>query len=228
MPLRIAVLSALLGLAACDEGAVDDSADTDSAATDSGGPVDTGEATTDTDDTGAPQDVDDDGFTDDVDCDDFDPNVNPDAEEAWNGTDDDCDGRVDGDGTYTGSMTLEFFAIYEGNPVRRTLVCPGTLERTRRAVIWEMVCEVPADDADARVLMGAELSVRTVENIATDGRFSGEIVVVSSDGWETPGSGTLTWDGFDRVAVTATMRSQGAGRASVDVTGRLELAPDPD
>jgi predicted outer membrane repeat protein len=47
------------------------------------------------DGTTGPVDADGDGFTDDEDCDDTDTDINPDAEEVFDGEDNDCDGYVD-------------------------------------------------------------------------------------------------------------------------------------
>ena len=91
---RICLLVAGLALSGCPTGTSpqpepddDDVIDDD----DSGGDDD---SAADDDDSGGP-DADGDGFETPEDCDDDDPAVHPDAEEACNGQDDDCDGAVD-------------------------------------------------------------------------------------------------------------------------------------
>ena len=84
------------------------------------------------------RDVDEDGFTEDVDCDDWNPNVYPGALEILNDVDDDCDGYVDGDGLYVGSLSMTAMAIYQGQPYHFTQVCDGTPRtdcRTSRHVV---------------------------------------------------------------------------------------------
>ena len=64
------------------------------------------------DTTEEPQDIDSDGFDTQEDCDDWDPAIHPDAEEVFDHIDNNCDGIIDFDGVFSGSMSMNATAIY--------------------------------------------------------------------------------------------------------------------
>lgn len=161
-------------------------------------------------------DVDGDGYTDDVDCNDLDPRVSPGASEvAWNGVDDDCDGRIDGDGGYEGTAQVVFRATVEGRNYRWDLECPTAVSRSGWTVDLEITCQPPTGDELARQVMGETLWIREQDNIAEEGRLDGSIVVESSDGWSVVGGGAMIWSGLDSVTGQASMTSRFA-RANAD------------
>lgn len=153
----------------------------------------------------AVEDVDQDGHFTPSDCDDYDPAVHPGASEAWNGDDDDCDGVVDANGAYAGTERVDASVIYEGKRHDWTLDCPSTLERTGSSFTFTVTCTPPPEDALAVQLLGESFVVEEIENVATAGAWAGLLRVTSSDGWDTDGTGTLTWSGFDETALRLTV-----------------------
>jgi hypothetical protein len=177
-------------------------------------PTDTTDTTVhDTDvDTDVPiVDIDADGSKSDVDCDDYDPAIHPGAAETWNSTDDDCDGVVDGDGTFTGTATIDTTAIYEGNPYSWTLSCPTTLVRKDLWFTFAVVCT--SDQGDARMvqLLGDVMEIHEVDNIASQDHFSGAVRVSSTDGWDADGSGTLKWVSFGTTDLNFSLDTRSLG-----------------
>jgi hypothetical protein len=169
-----------------------------------------------------PEDVDQDGFATTTDCDDYDPAVHPGAAESWNGDDDDCDGRIDGDGTYSGTHHVDGAAIVEGQTVRFAVDCPTELVRAGPHLAFTATCTPDPSDTTATMLIGEQMTIREQENIATDGHWAGSTRVESSDGWHVAGTGTATWDGWAAVALTTRLDT-----VSLDLTGSgtLDLTP---
>ena len=146
-------------------------------------------------------DVDEDGFPDGTDCDDYDPTVYPGAEETWNNTDDDCDGFVDGDGSYSGSVPMAFSAVVEGQSIAFSLDCPAELTRAGSNFTFLVTCAPDPGDDQAVLLVGDTLWVEEVENVASGGTWTGSVIATSSDGWDTTGTGELSWTSFQRTAL---------------------------
>ena len=162
---------------------------------DSGASPDTGATDTAPDDTApAPRDLDGDGVDDRTDCDDRDPARTPGADEVWDGVDNDCDERVDADGAYAGTLTLDATGIYQGTPYTFRLTCPLALTRAGRELTLEAVCTPDPADANAQRLLGPRLVVSVTESrVAPAARWSGTFLVTSDSGWDTDGDGTIAF-----------------------------------
>jgi hypothetical protein len=169
-------------------------------------------------DTSPPEDIDADGYDDTVDCDDFDPAVHPGAVELWNGIDDDCDGRSDADGTYDGSASVRFAAVYEGQPWSSRRDCPTTLVRIGNSIDLTITCKPATDDELGLILMGDSITIEERDNVANTTTWSGETTVSSADGWSSAGSGDALWSGFDRVTGAVRMNT-----FSLDFDGTFEV-----
>ena len=68
-------------------------------------------------------------ISEDEDCNDYDEGVYPGAPEEWNAVDDDCNGRVDADGSYDGNVDVIGQVIIEGIAYNFGLVCPASVMR---------------------------------------------------------------------------------------------------
>lgn len=176
-----------------DDTGTADSADSGDSAADTGD-SDTGE-TADT----APVDRDSDGVPAGEDCDDTDPRISPDVAETWNGIDDDCDGVIDGDGTFGGDVTLRATAIYEGNPYRFTVSCPAVLHRAGGHLDVTATCTPDPTDDMAQLLLGPTLTLSATTESAEGAAWSGTGLIVSANGWDSNGAATLDWSGLDTV-----------------------------
>lgn len=168
--------------------------------------LDTGEDSAETGDSG-PVDRDSDGSPAGEDCDDTDPRISPDVAETWNGIDDDCDGVVDGDGTYAGSVHLRATAIYEGNPYAFTVECPGELHRAGAHLDATAICTPEATDDLAQLLLGPTLTLSATTEAADEGVWAGTGLVTSANGWDSNGDASLAWEGFGSVRVGFTLNA---------------------
>ncbi len=218
-----ASLALLVLLSGCAEGreaqgdtAGGDNADDTARADDTGG----GDTSTDSAPP-PPRDLDGDGVDDRTDCDDRDPDRTPGAPEAWDGVDNDCDGRVDADGTYSGTLTLDATGVYQGTPHSFRLDCPLTVTRAGRALALEAACTTDPTDENAQRLLGPRLVVSVDEpRVEPTARWSGTYVVRSDSGWDTDGEGSIAFaESLDRVDVVFTVSApflgaRGAGRAA--------------
>jgi hypothetical protein len=153
-------------------------------------------------DGGAPVDADGDGVPAPEDCDDQDRLSYPEAAEAYNGVDDDCDGRIDADGDYVGALALSGSAEIEGVVEPWALGCPATLSRGGGAMRLEVRCTPPVDDDYLQLILGAELLVVAEAPTVSGDRWAGRGELRSSAGWDTWADVTVQFSGFSDPAVT--------------------------
>ncbi len=146
-------------------------------------------------------DIDDDGFILADDCDDYDPQRYPGAPERWNNEDDDCDGRVDADGRFTGIHEVTAVAVFEGTPYTFDMLCPATVTRATQSFTMSVVCEPDPDEPLATQLLGSQITVEPDGNFAQLEHWDGNVTITSSDGWDTTGTGSLQWTSVDAVTL---------------------------
>ena len=129
-----------------------------------GGGGDGGDDGGDDSGTTGPVDADNDGYTDDEDCDDSDPDTNPEAEETFDGSDNDCDGYVDEIEVCEDGVGVLQEAIDDAPDGATLLLCAGewneNLELTRR----ELTIVGLEGAADTVVNGGAAGRAMTVTN----------------------------------------------------------------
>jgi len=221
--LRWSSLGVVIGLSlGCAPGA--SSKDTAPSSEDSSPAPDTDtEDTQDTDDTTdsggiGPVDEDADGYTSDVDCDDRDPLTHPGATETWNAIDDDCDGRADANGTYTGRAHLATTAIFEGVSYAFALDCPAELVRDGPSIVLTVPCTPDPSDDMAQRLLGETLTWHIETDSASQGSWSGRGTLQSSDGWDIWIDAALTFEDFSVVAATSSRST-----VSLSLTATAEL-----
>jgi hypothetical protein len=186
--------------------------------------ADTSADTAGTDDTGptpdtGPADLDGDGAPETTDCDDRNPDVYPGAEEAWNDVDDDCDGRVDADGGWVGTVALRATAVYEGRPYNFSLDCPLEGTRSLGVLDFAITCTPDPSDEDAQRLLGASLVITPDDTDVVGDTWEDQAVFTSSNGWDSDGEGQVRWSDYDTAEVTVSM----AG-VSLQASGAGDLA----
>lgn len=163
---------------------------------------------TDPPDTG-PVDADQDGVAAADDCDDSDPSAYPGAVEAWDGVDNDCDGVIDAVGSYTGNVSLSAAAWYEGERYDFSLQCPTTLERGLVDADFAIVCTTNPANEDAQRMLGATVTLSPHDTHMWELKeWEGDVDVVSSNGWDTLGAGTVRWTSMTRATVAVTLNTR--------------------
>lgn len=148
--------------------------------------------------TTTPPDIDGDGYTTATDCDDQQPEIYPGAPQQWNGLDNDCDGFVDGDGLYSGTIPISGAGVYEGQAHSFQMNCPGTLQRLGSQLTLNITCTSDPNDPYAQLLIGTQLMI-TADGNATADAWSGRITFTSSTGWDTQGDAQIQWSSFSAL-----------------------------
>jgi len=138
---RSIVLFLSLGLVACDKSEPTDTGTSDPGS-DTSEPADSGS-------TPDPVDADGDGFSEDEDCDDTDATVNPDAVEACDGIDNDCDGTIDAGAEDAATWYFDADGDGYGDPETTTETCDA---KKADYVLDATDC----DDTEAAIFPGAE------------------------------------------------------------------------
>ena len=168
----------------------------DTSASDSGGRAGDSSA-----DSTAAVDLDSDGYDAAVDCNDTNPLVHPEAKEVWDQVDDDCDGAVDANGPWTGTIAVEASAVYEGKSYAFSLTCPFVGTRDFTSFPWTVECTPDPTDDKAQLLLGASLAFAPDDPTVPAGSWEGSVIVTSSDGWDTEAAGSLEWTTFTKANV---------------------------
>ena len=184
--------------------------DTDDAYVDTSEALDTSDFTTWPEDTGPPDtatppvDDDGDGFTTPDDCDDSDAGVYPGAPEAWNDVDDDCDGQVDADGDYSGTLSVSIAAVKEGVTYTwSNMSCPTTLTREAALVDFTVTCTPTSSGSRRNVqdeLVGTTILLTPYpgDEDVHGNQWSGWLSM-NSEAFDTEGEAVATWSSFETL-----------------------------
>jgi hypothetical protein len=162
-----------------------------------------------------PRDLDGDGVTDDIDCDDRDPSRTPGKPEAWDGVDNDCDGRPDADGRFVGALPVVASAVYEGRTYTFRLSCPAVVLRDRRRLEVTVTCTPDPADAQAQLMLGETLTLSVVDTYVAWGPIWADTAPLeSSSGWDTDADVRVAWtetpgvgDPLDDVRLSVDVRA---------------------
>jgi hypothetical protein len=152
----------------------------------------------------APVDRDGDGATAAVDCDDRDADRHPGAEEVWDDVDQNCDGQVDADGSYSGTVAVQALAVYEGQSHRFSLTCPAVATRELGVLNWSWRCEPDPTDSWAQLLLGPGLELVASDTVVGTS-WSGSAELRSDSGWDTSADATLRWSNFENLTLEGGM-----------------------
>lgn len=146
------------------------------------------------------RDVDQDGFTEDIDCDDWNPNIYPGATESLNDVDDDCDGYADGDGLFSGTLSMAATAIYQGQAYHFAQMCAGSIERDVGQVDMLVHCEIDQTQERAGQLLGGTLTIEAHEVFIFDQSGGGNAMFQSVEGemeWDAQGVVAWQWSSWE-------------------------------
>ena len=146
--------------------------------------------------TAAPEDVDEDGFTTETDCDDWNPLIYPGAIEVADDKDNDCDGHIDWDGVFQGTVDMTATAIYEGAPYSFAQSCTLVVDRIWRNAAIDVVCQVDLSQPMADLLLGETLTISANGNGIVARSWMDDVELESTGGdfsWDANGEMGLTW-----------------------------------
>ena len=186
--------------------------DTDDVVVDTSEALDTSDFTTWPEDTGPPDtatppvDEDGDGVVTPHDCDDTDPDVYPGAPEAWNDVDDDCDGQIDGDGDYAGTLSVSIAAVKEGITYTwSNMSCPATLSRLTGEVEFVVTCTPTSSGSHRSVqdeLVGSTILLTPYPGDEdVDGHQWSGWLSMDSEAFDTEGEAVATWSSFEQLSL---------------------------
>ncbi len=152
-----------------------------------------------------PIDEDGDGYTEDEDCEDGDPDIHPDADELCNGTDDDCDGEVDGASAI--DALAWFYDADEdgyGDPATLTYACE----------------QPPAHSADGRDCDDRQRAIHPGAQEICDGGLDNDCDGLADEADDSLGGEAADWfvdrdgDGYGDPSTQVIACSQPAGTVS--------------
>lgn len=164
-------------------------------------------------------DRDGDGYPVQDDCDDDDDAIHPGATEVFDGYDNDCDGVIDANGSYSGTLSLSAKGWYEGTPHDLSYSCPMEAERALTSAAWTVTCSTEESDTWGRLLIGETLTLTPEDDYLWDLElWEGTVIVASSEGWDTYATGTLTWNTMEKATLVV-----GLDTTWLDFTGSGKL-----